>query len=188
MARLNHWNLEVPMMRVLRRLFGNSWIMTMPHDSSTWPNSSRRWLYMLLLALQTIGVVVFYFKGLPLYREVASDPTAYIPKASTWAWSLPAIALIQVGYWIPHRVGPSTPRFVNVVLGHVALFIGRLIFLLPVAFFSFVFINNKLENKMPFSRYVLLLAGLFSLFCYSLDLRRYGTALIGPDKRTDAAS
>jgi hypothetical protein len=162
----------------------------MPHDSSTefhsWANSRRRWLYILLLALQTIGVGLFYFKGLPLYREVASDPTAYSPKAATWGWSLPAIALMQVGYWIPHRVSP--PRFVNVVLGHVVLFVARLIFLLPVAFFSFVFINNKLENQMPFSRYALLLAALFALFCSSLDLRRYGAAMLGPDKRTDATS
>ena len=164
----------------------------MPHDSSTefrsWANSSRRWLYMVLLALQTIGVGLFYFKALPLYREVASDPTAYSPKAATWGWSLLVIVLIQVGYWIPHRVGPSTPRVVNVVLGHVVLFLSRLIFLLPVALFSFVFIHNKLENRMPFLRYVLLLVGLFSLFCYSLDLRRYGTAMLGTDKRTDGAS
>jgi hypothetical protein len=119
---------------------------------------------------------------------VASDPTAYSPRAATWGWSLPAIALIQVGYWIPHPIGPSTPRVVNVVLGHVVLFLSRLSFLLPVALFSFVFLNNKLENKMPFLRYVLLLVGLFSLFCYSLDLRRYGTAMLGPAKRTDAAS
>jgi hypothetical protein len=135
---------------------------------------------MLLLALQTIGVGLFYFKGLPLYREVASDPTAYSPRAATWGWSLPAIALMQVGYWIPHPIGPSTPRVVNVVLGHVVLFLARLIFLLPVAFLSFVFINNKLENQMPFSRCVLMLVCLFSVFCYSLDLRRYGTAMLGP--------
>ena len=143
---------------------------------------------MLLLALQTIGVGLFYFKGLPLYREVASDPTAYSPKAATWGWSLPAIALIQVGYWISHQVRPPTPRFVNVVLGHVVLFLARLIFQLAVVLFSFVFIHNRLENQMPFSRHVLLLVGLFSLFCYSLELRRYGIAMLGPDKRTDAAS
>jgi hypothetical protein len=51
------------------------------------------------------------------------------------------------GYWIPHRVGPSTPRFVNIFLGHVVLFLARLIFLLPVALFSFMFINNKLEIR-----------------------------------------
>jgi hypothetical protein len=95
---------------------------------------------------------------------------------------------MQVGYWIPHPIGPSTPRVVNVVLGHVVLFLSRLIFLLPVALFSFVFIHNKLENRMPFLRYVLLLVGLFSLFCYSLELQRYGTAMLGPVKRTDAAS
>jgi hypothetical protein len=98
----------------------------------------------------------------------------------------PAIALMQAGYWIPHRVSP--PRFVNVVLGYFVLFVARLIFLLPVAFFSLVFINNKLDNEMPFSRYVLLLAALFALFCSSLDLRRYGAAMLGPDKRPDATS
>ena len=40
--------------------------MTMPRDLCTefrsWTNSSRRGLYMLLLALQTIGVGLFYFK------------------------------------------------------------------------------------------------------------------------------
>jgi hypothetical protein len=143
---------------------------------------------MLLLALQTIGVGLFYCKGLPLYREVASDPTAYSPKAAIWGWSLPSIALIQVGYWISHRVSPPPPRFVNVVLGHVVLFLARLIFLLPVALFSFVFINNKLENQMPLSRHVLLMVGLFSLFCYTRDLQRYGADMLGADKRTDAAS
>jgi hypothetical protein len=158
--------------------------MTMPHEASTgfhsWANGNRTYL---LLALQTIGAGLFYCNGLLLYREVASDPTAYSPNAATWGWSLPAIALIQVGYWIPHRIGPVPPRVVNVILGHGVLFLARLIFVLPVALFSFVFISNKLEDKMPLVRYVLLVAGLFSLFCYSLELRRYGMAMLGPDSR-----
>jgi hypothetical protein len=93
-----------------------------------------------------------------------------------------------VGYWISHRVSPPPPRFVNVVLGHVVLFLSRLIFLLPVVLFTFVFINNKLENQMPLSRYVLLLVGLFWLFCYTLGLQRYGAALLAPDKRPDPTS
>jgi hypothetical protein len=66
------------------------------------------------------------------------------------------------------------------------LFLARLIFLLRVALSSFVFSNNKLEKQMPFPRNVLLLGRFFSLICYSLDPRRYGAAMLGPDKRTDA--
>jgi hypothetical protein len=46
--------------------------------------------------------------------------------------------------------------------------------------------QQSTTTRDAFSRYVLLMAGLFSLFRYSLDLRRYGTAMLGPDNRRDA--
>ena len=50
-----------------------------------------------LCLMETIGTVVFYWKGVPLYRQLAADPRAYWAHDETRLWSVSAIALIQVG-------------------------------------------------------------------------------------------
>lgn len=128
--------------------------------------------------MQTLGAVVMYWKGLPLYRQLVSDPTLYAMREETRVWSITAIALIQIGYWVRYRLRPAPPQFVNALAGHAVIFLSRLVFTLATAAFSFVFIAQKLATQMPALRYVLLLAGLFSLFCYMQELQRLGKALL----------
>ncbi len=78
-----------------------------------------------------------------------------------------------------YRIRPAPPRFVNVGLGHIVLFLARLIFLLPTAIFSFLFIAKTVDVQMPPLRYVVILFGLFSLFCYVRELERFGIRLLG---------
>jgi hypothetical protein len=143
------------------------------------------WHYPLLLAMQTLGVLTLYRNGLPWYRDLLADPSVYEPRKDTWIWALSAIALLQVGYWVCYRVRPPLPRITNVILGHVVLFISRLSFLLATTVFSFVFFAQKLASKMPPSRYVLMIVGLFSLFCYMQELQRFGKCLLGQEGRSD---
>lgn len=114
---------------------------------------------------------------LPIYRKALADPTAY--DSETTVSALGASALIQLGYWIRYRIRPAPPRLVNVGLGHFVLFLARLIFLLPTAVFSFLFIAKTVDTQMPASRYVVILIGLFSLFCYVRELERFGIRLLG---------
>jgi hypothetical protein len=154
--------------------------MTKPDDSNISTVGSR-WLYPLLLAMQSIGAVLFYWKGLPLYLQLVTDPTAYATREETRVWSISAIVLIQVGYWVGYRVRPALPQFINPFVGHVVMFVSRLVFTLATAVFSFVFISQKLASEMPIARYLLTLAGLFSLFCYMRELDRLGKALLGKE-------
>jgi hypothetical protein len=140
------------------------------------------WLYPLLLFIETGGAAVLCWKGLPLLRLLLADPASYETRERIWIWTVPATVLVQIGYWLRYRIRPAPPRLHNALLGHIVLFVSRLSFVVATAVFSFVFIAKKLEGQMDAARYVLTLAGLFSLFCYMLELQRFGNALIGPER------
>ena len=163
--------------------------MTGPNDwASARPANADRaggcWLYPLLLIVETIGAAIFCWKGLPLFRLLIADPAAYATRERIWIWALTAIALVQIGYWLCYRIRPALPRLHNALLGHIVLFVSRLSFVVATSIFSFVFIAKKLEGQMDAARYILTVVGLFSLFCYMLELQRFGSALIGPEQKS----
>jgi Pyridine nucleotide-disulphide oxidoreductase, dimerisation domain len=116
--------------------------MTTPQDSTS-ITPGGRWLYPLLLSMQPIGVVIFYWQGIPLYRQASASPFAYESQPGARIWALLAIAITQVGYWVRYQTRPALPHLANAVLGHVVLFWSRLSFTLPTSVFSFVFIANR---------------------------------------------
>ena len=154
--------------------------MTNPNEGTTASGSSTRarWLYSVLLAMETLGAMALYWHGLPLYRKLSTNVTAHVPQATTIVWVIAANTLIQVAYWTGYNARIAPPIFVNAVLGHIMLFVARLAFLLPTAIFSFLFIAKALENQLPVSRYLVILSGLFSLFCYTRELERFGNRLL----------
>lgn len=156
--------------------------MKQPQGPTASP-AGGRWLYPLLLAMQTIGVVVVYWNGLPLYRELVGDPSAYPHRGETRAWALTAIVLIQAGYWLRYWLRPALPRIFNALLGHLVQFVARLAFTLATAIFSFVFITQKLGSQMPVARHVLTLTVLFSLFLYMQELQRLGNYFISSGEK-----
>lgn len=136
-----------------------------------------RWGYFALFGMQTIGAVVLIWTGLLLYRQVLADPTKH--ETHPWAivGSLLAIALMQISYWVSYRVRPPLPQLQNALLGHVILFLARMIYVLPTAIFGFVFVAQRPEFEIPVFRCLVLLLGLFSLFCYVRELERLGRVL-----------
>ena len=151
--------------------------MTIPQNSTP-ATPGGRWLYPLLLAIQTIGVILFYWQGLPLYRQVSANPSTYEPQTEMRIWTLLAIALTQVGYWISYRLRPALPCFSNAVVGHVVLFWSRLSFTLASSIFSLVFIAKKLNLQLSLAGYILTILGLFSLFCYMQETKRLGNKVL----------
>jgi hypothetical protein len=134
--------------------------------------------YLFLFGLQTIGALIILRYALPLYQAVVADPAAHRASAAPIIWGSTAAALIQVGFWIRHRLQPPLPQFRNALLGYVIMFLSRMSFLLATAFFGFVFITQRPEFHIPASRYVLTLAGLFSYFCYTQEVERLAKNLI----------
>ena len=54
-----------------------------------------------------------------------------------------------------------------------------MIYVLPTAIFGFVFVAQRPEFDIPVFRCLVLLLGLFSLYCYVRELERLGRVFIG---------
>ncbi len=121
--------------------------------------------------------------AIPLYRQGAGrDPGGQL-KRTRLIWSLSSIGLMQTGYWLRRRFDSPLPRFRNALIGHLILFVGRLSFIFSSAVFGFAFLARRPELQIPFLRYVILILGLFALFCYVLELERLGAAIGDPKDR-----
>ena len=92
-----------------------------------------------------------------------------------------AIALMQAGYWMCHRLRLPPPQLRNALIGNIILFVARMAFVVAASIFGFVFIVRSPELQVLSSRYVVLVIGLFALFCYTQELEQLGRALIGPN-------
>jgi hypothetical protein len=133
--------------------------------------------YFFFFTLQTIGAGILFLYAIPLYRQVLADPGGHVVRNERLIWSLSSIGLMQTAYWLRHRLNSPLPRFRNALIGHIILFIGRLSFIFSSAVFGFAFLVHRPELQIPFSRYVVLILGLFALFCYVQELERLGRAL-----------
>jgi len=149
------------------------------------PPSENGRLYLLLFGLQTIGALIILTNALPLYRYGVANPAAHEARIEVLIWVSAAVVLMQVGFWIRHRLQPPLPRFHNALVGYVILFAGRMSFLLPTAIFAFVFIVQRPEFHIPISRYLLIIAGLFASFCYTQEVERLAKSLL--EVRRDSA-
>ena len=108
-------------------------------------------------------------------------PQRIAPSAS--ALALLAIVVMQATYWYRLRRVPVCVPVTSSVLSHLALFAGRLSFIFGGAMFSIVFFRHlpSLETTPDASLLMwhglLLVGGLFALFCFALELERLGSAL-----------
>ena len=153
--------------------------MAQPNDSfatnsTVAPSVRDRWGYLALFGAQTIGAFVLLWTGLRLYREVLADPTSHELHPWRFVDSLSSIALMQGSYGVSYRVRPPLPQFQNALLGHAILFLARLGFVLPTSIFGFLFVAQRPEFEIPVYQYLIILLGLFSLFCYVRELERLG--------------
>ena len=138
--------------------------------------------YLFLFAMQTTGAAILFWYTIPLFRQVLLDPGGHVARTENLIWSLSAITLMQASYWIRHRLRLPLPRLLrNALVGYAVLFVARMSFVLATAVFGFVFIVRRPEFQIPASRYLVLIIGLFALFCYTQELEQLGRAMIGSD-------
>ena len=89
---------------------------------------------------------------------------------------------MQVAYSVCHQVRPPLPQFTNALIGHAVSFLARLGFVLPTSVFGFVFVARRPEFEISAFGYLVILLGLFSLYCYVRDLERPGLGFHRPRK------
>ena len=133
-------------------------------------------LNWLLFASESLGALIILWLGVPIYRRLLMGVTDEQAGAKVFFWASIGVTVIQVSYWIRLRCFPP-PRFSRqLVLGHAIQFLGRLSFVFIGGMFGVVFFTRFQQLEFSVWKVSVLLAVLFSMFCYALDLDRLGKA------------
>ncbi len=140
-------------------------------------------LYVVLIAVQVAGALVFIWQQLPEFEQVVVNPGKQLPHDITSDLTAAGTFwLMQIAFWYRMRCVPIPVPRQNVVLGHLFMFLGRLSFIFGSAMFS-VTVFRHLPELAPEADYartvwrgVIFMACLFALFCTSLELERLGQA------------
>ncbi|MCG3204621.1 MAG: hypothetical protein KCHDKBKB_01336 [Elusimicrobia bacterium] len=133
--------------------------------------------YWISFGLQSLGTLIVLWRGVPFYRSFLSGELD--PGSKNLLWSILVILLIQPAYWWARKRAPNpgAKSQGKTVLGHTILFLSRLIFVFIGSLFTAVFYMDMADIHLS-GRIILLIAILFSTFCYTLELERLGKLLI----------
>jgi hypothetical protein len=142
--------------------------------------------YLLLLAIQILGALVFIWQQLPEFRQIAANPGEQLPHDGfSDLLAVGVLSIMQISFWSRLLYIPIPFRRPNMLLNHMLLFVGRLSFIFGSALFSVVVFRHLPEfgRETDFLlvtwRGVILVGGLFALFCASLEVERLGQAFEG---------
>lgn len=143
-------------------------------------------IYVFLLTIQICGTIFFIWQELPEFRQVVNAPGVQLPKDGCSDLLMVAtFGIMQISFWIRLRHVRIPIQAPNMFLNHLFLFLGRLSFLFGSALFSVVVFRHVPElgpdTDIPLMarRGTIFLAGLFALFCASLEVERLGQAFNG---------
>jgi hypothetical protein len=131
----------------------------------------------MLLAVQTAGIAIVLWWGVPIYRLIIENPGPQHLDWVAFVWGSAAVALIQVGYWFRLNFVSALHFRPNVILSHLILFLGRLTFVFGATIFSTIVYLRLPQITPSLPRFALLFAVLFSLFCYTPELENLGQSM-----------
>lgn len=149
------------------------------------PSRSGLLSYAVLLGAQTACAAVMLANIHAAFRILIDNlgtPNASTPRSVLDL--LIAAGLGQAFYWYRLRTTPVPAGYLSLPLGHFLAFSSRLGFIFGGALFSVYFLRHAPELTLgPLDiawRGALLIAVLFALYCYTLELERLGAALQAP--------
>ena len=140
-------------------------------------------IYLLLLAIQIVGALIFIWQTLPEFRQVALNPGEQLPRDG-WSdlTSFSLLCVMQAAFWCRVLLVPIPFRHPNLILNHILLFLGKLSFIFGSALFGVaVFrhlpeLDRSVDILLMTKRGVIFTGCLFALFCTSLEVERLGQA------------
>ncbi len=145
--------------------------------------------YLLLLAIQILGALIFIWQQLPEFRQVVINPGEQLPyDVFSDLSAVGVLFVMQISFWYRLLYIAIPFRRPNMILNHVLLFLGRLSFIFGSALFSVVVFRHLPEMDrdtdmlLATRRGVVFVGCLFALFCSSLEVERLGQAFEGHRK------
>ena len=147
------------------------------------PRTPRDATYLLLLAIQISGALIFIWQELPEFDQLLNSPGEQLPKDIYSDLIIFGVfCMMQISFWYRVLYVPLPLRRPNLFLNHVFSFFGRLSFIFGGALFTVVVFRHvpNLEQGadllMVTGRGVIFIGCLFALFCTSLEVERLGQA------------
>lgn len=146
--------------------------------------------YAILLVLQSAAASSLFWADLPIFLQMVSRLGQPL-ELETWRLAVVAggVAILQCCYWIRLRHVAVHVPFENIVVGHLIVFASRVSFFFGGVLFSMTFFRHLPElDVLPpvgqgLAKGLAILAILFSLFCYALELERLGKAIEGEARK-----
>jgi hypothetical protein len=141
-------------------------------------------LYVGLLAVQTAAATFMFWVVFPLFQQLIVQLGE--PQELTLPTEVKIISgtlVLQCAYWARYRWIAIWVPFYSALIGHLIQFAGRVSFFFGGALFSVIFFRHLPElDAFPTigevaSRGFVIFWVLFALFCYSLELDRFGRAM-----------
>ncbi|PNG27151.1 hypothetical protein CR492_04600 [Methylocella silvestris] len=141
-------------------------------------------VYLGLLAVQTAAATFMVWVAFPLFQQVIARP-GELQEAGLrdQVAIISATLVLHCAYWSRYRWIAVQAPIHSAFVGHVIQFAGRASFFFGGAVFSAIFFRHLPElDALPAPgqaaiKGLILMWGLFSLFCYSLELDRLGKAI-----------
>jgi hypothetical protein len=157
--------------------------LTLIDESEQRQHARRNVAYLLLLAMQLAGLLLFVRQELPTFEQLLHNPGEQLPKdISSDVHAFGIFCMMQSSYWCRVLYVPIPFRRPNLFLNHVFLFFGRLSFIFGGSLFAVVVFRHfpRLERGfdvlMATERGIIFIGCLFALFCTSLEVERLGQA------------
>jgi hypothetical protein len=139
--------------------------------------------YLLVLAIQISGAILFVWQQLPEFRQIAANPGEQLaPDTFADLMTVGVLFVMQISFWCRLLYIPIPFRRPNMILNHFLLFLGRLSFIFGSALFAVVVfrhlpeLGRETDIFLAARRGMILVGCLFALFCASLEVERLGQA------------
>ena len=135
--------------------------------------------FWLLFGIQVAGALALLWEGLPVYRHLLSSPSSEAPPVAITTACV-SIVVMQVAYWFALRLQSKITFRRHVVLSHLLLWIGELSYFFPHALAALCLFDRlqEMEERRFFpERLALLVALLFAMYCFKLQLERLAEAI-----------
>ena len=140
-------------------------------------------VYLLLLATQIAGAILFVWHELPEFERLLNHPGEQLSEDIRSDLVIAGVfAVMQISFWCRLLYVPIPVRRPNLFLNHFFLFLGRLSFLFGGALFAVVVFRHLpnmgrgVDVLQATVRGTIFVACLFALFCTSLEVERLGQA------------
>ena len=147
--------------------------------------------YLSLLGIQSAAATALLWTVFPIFQQIMTRPgEPGLLDAATATSAIAAVVVMQVCYWTRYHHVPLWVPVHSTAAGHVLMFASRASFFFGGALFTAIFFRHapQLYALPPLGQSIAkaigIMALLFALFCYSLELERLGRAI---EERADKA-